>query len=198
MAKLFRYFDGWKTEIFTCPKCGWKGTFEEGDVELYEALMDSSCPECDYWSTPMLAIVSWPTMQENEANWDKLNDIDKMATILRKEFLAKIDKMSLKSTDELPDLDDLEIIVTWDFVGEEPDGYIALIHKGNEIWREPAVYEGYERFGEVVDILKEKYGDRLVDLEPTKRSGLYLYGDCFGSMSAVEGMRNRIRNTAEE
>ena len=91
MAKLFRYFDDWKTEIFTCPKCGWKGTFEEGDVEIYEALMDSSCPDCDYASTPMLAIVSWPTMEESIENWDEVSDIDKNIILMRKGFLDKLE-----------------------------------------------------------------------------------------------------------
>jgi len=59
MARIFKYYDDWKTVIFECPKCGWKGTFDEGAVEYYEALMDSSCPACDFFSAPMLAIVSY-------------------------------------------------------------------------------------------------------------------------------------------
>ena len=198
MAKLFRYFDDWKEEVFTCPKCGWKGTFEEGDVEIHDQLMDSSCPDCDYKSTPMLAIVSWPTMEESEQNWDEVSDIDKQGILMRKKFLAKLEEMSLKFADELPDLEGRKIIITWDFVGEEPDGYTALIYDGNEIWQEPAIYEGYDRFSEVVDILKEKYSERLVDVEPTKASWLYLYGDYFGAAGAVEGVRKRIQSSHEE
>ncbi len=198
MAKLFRYFDDWKTEVFTCPKCGWTGIFEEGDVEIHDQLMDSSCPDCDYKSTPMLAIVSWPTMEESEKNWDKVSEGDKEVIIKRKRFLEKLEKMSLKSAAELPDLEGRKIIITWDFVGEEPDGYTALIYDGKEIWREPAVYEGYDRFSEVVDILKEKYGERLVDVEPTKASYLYLLGDYFGADGSVEGVRKRIQSSTGE
>ena len=63
--------------------------------------------------------------------------------------------MSLKSAGEFPDLEGSKIIISWDFVREEPDGFTALICGGKEIWREPAVYEGYEKFEEIVEILKE-------------------------------------------
>ncbi|MBW1694049.1 MAG: Rdx family protein [Deltaproteobacteria bacterium] len=29
MAKRFGYYDNWKSAILHCPRCGWKGTFEE-------------------------------------------------------------------------------------------------------------------------------------------------------------------------
>jgi len=70
MARIFKFYDDWKTAIFECPKCGWKGTFDQGAVEYYEALMDSSCPVCDFFSAPMLAIVSYPTLEERIANDD--------------------------------------------------------------------------------------------------------------------------------
>ena len=200
MAKLFRYYDDWKKEVFTCPKCAWTGTFEEGDVEIHDQLMDSSCPDCDYKSTPMLAIVSWPTMAESEENWEKVSDIDKHNILMRKKFLAKLEEMELKSADELPDLPGTEITISWDCEGDEPgpDYDTVLKHGETEIWREPAVYEGYTRFMDVVEILKEKYGDRLADVEPTKTSWLYLYGDFFGSAGVVEGVRKRIQSSAEE
>lgn len=54
MAEHFQYRDDWKTRVFTC-SCGWTGTFEEGSVEHFEALMHSECPRCG----TMLAIVSY-------------------------------------------------------------------------------------------------------------------------------------------
>ena len=196
MAKLFRYYADWKTEVFTCPDCGWTGTFEEGYVEMHAELMDSSCPICDYYSTPMLAIVSFPTLEESEQNWDKVSDFDKEGILLRKSFLEKLEKMRLKSATGLPDLEGSSIIIAWDCEGDEPslDYYTVLKHDDTEIWREPAIYEGYERFSEIVEILKEKYGERLVDVEPTKASHLYLYGDSFRSIGAVKGVRSRIHD----
>jgi len=89
--KRFKYFDNWKTEILTCPKCGWKGIFEEGEVEYHGVLMDSSCPDCDWLSSPMLAIVRYPSMQETEANWDKLND-DEKQELLAKRIVSEMTK----------------------------------------------------------------------------------------------------------
>ena len=70
-ARKFSYYSDWEGEILTCPQCGWQGTFNQGDTELYEELMDSSCPQCD--EAPMLAIVSYPTLEETRANLDKLS-----------------------------------------------------------------------------------------------------------------------------
>lgn len=61
MAKHFNYHADLKAEILQCPKCGWKGTLDEGAVELHHSLMDCSCPECDWLEAPMLAIVSYPS-----------------------------------------------------------------------------------------------------------------------------------------
>ncbi len=199
-ANLFRYYDdGWKTEIFTCPTCGWQGTFEEGLVEMYEALMDSSCPVCPWGDAPMLAIVSWPTMDEMRENWAKVSPEDKAGFHRRERFLAMFDEMSLKTADQLPDLDDPAIVITWDYVeGDDDDCYTVLKHGEQEIWREPAVYEGYERFGEIAELLLEKYGKRIVDLIPTSASGTFLYGDKLGSIGAVKSARERIQSAQKK
>jgi len=198
MAKLFRYFEDWKTEVFTCPNCGWQGTFQEGDVEIHAELMDSSCPACPYKSAPMLAIVSWPTLEEYRENWDKVSEVDKAGVRLRERFLATFEEMSLKSADQLPDLEGEAILISWDYVSDEPDGYTTLSANGKAIWREPAVYEGRERFGEVVAILAEKYEERLKDVVPTRASHLYLYGDQLGAPRAVDKIRARIQGKQDK
>ena len=71
-ARHFDYFDDrWKTEVLECPHCHWLGTFEQGSVEYYAELMDCSCPKCDVFDAPMLAIVSYPTLEELRANQDR-------------------------------------------------------------------------------------------------------------------------------
>jgi hypothetical protein len=63
------YFDDlWKTEVLECPKCHWLGTFEQGTVEYFDQLMDCHCPRCSSLEAPMLAIVSYPTLEELRAN----------------------------------------------------------------------------------------------------------------------------------
>ena len=59
MARHFKQTDDWENEVLTCPKCGWEGTFNEGENEIFEALMDCSCPNCDGELGTMLATVSF-------------------------------------------------------------------------------------------------------------------------------------------
>ena len=194
-ARQFSYYSDWKKEILTCPRCGWTGTFEEGSVEHYNELMDCSCPKCSHADAPMLAIVSYPTMQEAEANRDKMSGHQKYMLDLRKKFLEEFEAMSLKSPDELPEIEGAEITLTWDAVEEDGVRLTAIRHGQKVIWRERACFEGYERFAEVVGILKKKYGARLHDVVPTEGSWLYLYGDALTSIGYVESVRASIRDT---
>ena len=60
--------------------------------------------------------------------------------------------------------------------------WTVIRHGSTEVWREPAVYEAYERFDEVKAILKQRYGKRFRSLTPTKASKMWLYGDHFRSI----------------
>ena len=134
MAKRFGYYDNWKSVILHCPRCGWKGTFEEGSVEYHREWMDTSCPTCPWLEAPILAIVSYEMDEESEANWR------------HKRFLASWKDSSLKSEAELPDLEELSLILTWDFEKHDSSSFVVIRHGEREIWREIALYEG---FGEV-------------------------------------------------
>jgi hypothetical protein len=192
-ARHFDYFnDSWKTEILKCPKCHWQGTFEQGSVEYHDQLMDCSCPKCDVFEEPMLAIVNYPTLEELRANQDKPGI---------REYVERIDagldrfaREKLREPDQLPEIDSLVIELGWDFdAREEENPRTLLIHGGDVIFSEPARYEAYERFAEITEILKAKYGHRLVDLVPTPRSEGWLYGDKLSAPSHVESVRDNIR-----
>jgi hypothetical protein len=70
-AKQFDCFDDYENVVLECHKCHWKSTFEQGSVEYYAELIDSSCPNCNYFDAPMLAIVSYPTLEEARAHSDR-------------------------------------------------------------------------------------------------------------------------------
>lgn len=195
MARHFNYYDNWKSEILHCPQCGWTGTFEEGSVEYYRQVMDSSCPACDSSSAPILAIVSYPTDEESQANWDKLSEREKEEVTAHKRFLANFEAASLKHDADLPDLEGAAIILTWDFVEHAADHLTVVKYGEREIWREPAVYEGAKRFEEVVRILATKYGARLADVVPTPESEYYLYGDDYHAPDAVQAVRTSIKES---
>jgi hypothetical protein len=188
MTTQFKYYDNWKTQVLECAQCGWRGTFEQGAVDYFGEVMDSSCPGC----TKMLAIVSYPTNAETEANMDKLTDQEKREFSDRKRFLVEWEEASLKSADQLPDLEGPAFTLVWDMVGREKGHerlYTVLRHGEQEIWRERACYEGYERFREIVEILKVKFGHRLLDVVPTDASTRYLYGDKLYAHKIIQDIR---------
>ena len=191
MARNFKYYDNWQSAVLKCPQCGWEGTFEQGDVGCYRELMDCSCPVCD----TLLAVVSYPTTEESEANWDKLSKREKEEVTAHKSFLAHFEAASLKPEDKLPDLEGTSIILSWDFVEHGPDCFTVVKYEEREIWREPAVYEGSTRFEEVVRILRTKYGARLADVVPTPASEYYLYGDDYHAPDAVQAIRTSIKES---
>lgn len=191
MARDFKYYDNWQSADLKCPQCGWAGTFEQGDIGCYRELMDCSCPVCD----TLLAVVSYPTTEESEANWDKLSEREKEEVIAHKRFLSDFESASLKPDDELPHLEGTSIIISWDFVEHASDCFTVLKCGEREIWREPAVYEGSTRFEEVVRILIIKYGARLADVVPTPASEYYLYGDDYHAPDAVQAIRTSIKES---
>src|ERR1700676_5441518 len=70
-TKHFNYFDHYQNLVLECPKCNWRGSFEQGSVETYDDLMDCACPECDVFQAPILAEVMYPTTEELVANADR-------------------------------------------------------------------------------------------------------------------------------
>jgi hypothetical protein len=192
VAKQFSFYDDWKSEILRCPKCGWSGTFEQGSVEHHAELMDCSCPVCDFFSSPMLAIVSWPTIIESRANWDKLSHEERINIEEIESYRAEFLRRKLRDASQLPDIAEHSFVLHWDFVDDGIKRETAIKHGDDVIFTEPAVYEGYERFIEVAEILRVRYGDALRDLFPTDSSQLYLYGDALYSLEIVSEARKRI------
>ena len=192
-ARQFSYYSNWETETLTCPQCGWQGTFNEGDTELYEELMDSSCRQCD--EAPMLAIVSYPTLEEMEANFDKLSPAEQQSLKKRKAFLKRLDAEELKPDSPLPDLPGDTLVLFWDWERDDSNdsGLTVIRHGATVLWREPCVWEGYDRYFDVLAILKQRYGSRLHDLIPTTGTHTYLYGDAISSPEKVDAARGELR-----
>ena len=194
MAEHFRYYDDWKSTVVECAQCEWKGTFYQGSVGYFDELMDTSCPVCD----KMLAVVPYPTIAESEQNWDRLTDQEKQEVSARKKWLAEWDAASLKSVNQLPELEGNELSLEWDMIETKSGRKFTIIrYRDREVWRELASWEGYNRFRKVAAILKEKYGQCLVDVVPTAASALYLYGDKLSSIQTVEEIRQSLKRCEE-
>ncbi len=190
-AVRLKYLGDWRTRILTCPICGWTGTFEEGLVEYHDYLQDCSCPgDHDQSFPPMLAVLSYPTLEDYKENWDSLSEDEKAYARAIEASVNRFEQGKLKSPDQLPDLNEPALDLVWD---EEVDETVIRFCD-QVIWREPVRYEGYWRYEEIVDLLLEKYGTRLRDLEPTERSWMDLYGDKMGAPQQIDRTRAELRD----
>ena len=108
--------------------------------------------------------------------------------------LDKFEREKLREPEQLPNINADGFTLVWDNDHSNPDDRRTLIKHGETvIFSEPARYEEYERFAEVADILKARYGHRLKDLVPTLASEYWLYGDKYTAPDYVDSVREKIR-----
>lgn len=188
MSRTFSYFDEWQDVQLTC-ECGWSGPLRCEDVEPFRTLLEFSCPGCD----TALAVVHFPSDEEARAHAADLTGPERAELEKRGRFLEETDLHALKRPDQLPELEGDVLVLHWDFVeqGESPQ---TVLRRGTtEVWREPAIFEGAERFEAVARILKRRYGARLYDLAPTQESILYLEGDALSASGVIARVREALR-----
>ncbi len=186
MAKIFNWFDNWKTESLDCPKCGWQGTIDMDSTGEFDQLLDFRCPKCN----EMLAIINFPTPDEVREHPDKQSAEEKGFYTKQMELDTEFEKTRLESPSQLPAIAADPLILVWDIEfdsrGESAGPtYTIIKHEGRGIWRERAYYECVARFNSVEKILRQKYGDRLKALIPTSASYTYLYGDILSDSRRV-------------
>lgn len=195
-ATHVKYFEFESDRIVTCD-CGWSGKSGHGNREDYHELYEISCPKCDR----MLFIVAYPTHEETReaaAAGNREAEQNLVVVTHREAFLARAEEHELTAASELPELEGDELIIAWDFEertedDERRDNWTVLRDGDRVIWREIAFYEGYERFGEVLEILRARYGGRLADLRPTEASYNYLLGDVLRAGGIVKSLRRSLR-----
>ena len=133
-----------------------------------------------------------PTTEEARANWDKVSEWDRKNIEKAEAFRAEFERRKLRELSQLPDIPEPSFTLSWDCAGEESHKETLIKHGETIIFAEPALWEGYERFVEVAELLRARYGTALRDLIPTKGSELYLYGDASGSDRTVAAGRESI------
>lgn len=177
------YYD-WKERDIACSECGWSGKAQDAQQgEMFREGAEFHCPRCDH----RFGFVPFPTIDETLTDSRSDPADRKIAEIV----LSREDRYRpLSTADQLPDLDPIPQALTWDVV-EASDGeaWIVILNGEQEIWRELSYWEKYKRFGQVANILAQKYGKTLRDLVLTDRSFCDLYGD---RISAV-GYADRVR-----
>ena len=179
-AKIINYYDYKKDAEIECLQCHWKGQVKDLEKEYYRELFDASCPKCD----KMLLIVPYPTSEEIKQQVEMGNKeaIGDYKGVLATEAYNKyFEARELKSAEQLPKIPGDKLDFVWDYEELPPDDLFSseTVIRYNEVvlWREPAFWEGWFRFNQVKDILKQKYGNRFLSLTPTNASKIFLYGD---------------------
>jgi hypothetical protein len=178
-AVHFNYYDDWRNSIVTCPVCGWQGRWEKASINYHRDLIDAECPKC-VSPTSMLAIVPYPTGAETKqaAKDGNAEAGRELGLVLKRENrLQAFERDKLKAVEQLPDLPDSECEFTWDLVQDEQHKFQEIRLGDRLIRRELVFWENTTRFGQIGNLLKEKYGNRFKSLTPTPGSEMYLYGD---------------------
>jgi hypothetical protein len=186
---LRKYYDNWRDEEFHCPKCKWHGPGSAlvlGDYTWESA--ERLCPVCE----ECITVVLHPTIEESRANWDKVSEWDRKNIEAAGAFRAEFKRRKLREPSQLPDILEPSFTLSWDFADEGSHRETLIKHGEKIIFAEPALWEAYERFIKVAEILRSRYGAALRDLIPTPASELYLYGDESASPAIVAAARERI------
>ena len=140
----------------------------------------------------ILALVSYPTLEQLRANQDRPGIREYVERI--DAGLDKFAREKLREPEQLPEINDDSFALAWDFDDHGLDDKRTLImHEDAVIFSEPARWQAYERFAEVAEILKAKYGHQLKDLVPTPRSEDWLYGDKLSAANYVGNVRDGFR-----
>ena len=192
---ISNYYDNWRTDQYACEPCKWRGTGAElPQGEILSSYFELLCPVCE----ELVTLVMLPTLEESRANWEKLSQDEREQVEAIERHQADFTARGLTENSQLPDIETPSFVLHWDFAYSESNNETLIKHGDTIIFREPAFYEGYERFIEVAEILRTRYGSALRDLIPTEDSNTYLYGDSHSSSNTVDEAVKRIFSNVAE
>jgi hypothetical protein len=184
--RSFRWYSNWQQELLCCSWCGWVGNASVHHLEdagAFGAIIQ--CPKC----RRRMGEVLFPNLKDTEeaaaqGNTEaqlRLPELLRELEQAQHRFL-KFEQQKIMRVDQIPELagDSLEFI--WDFAKIDGENY-QIIQTGNvEIWRELAFFENIDRFNEVKELLRRKYGSRFKALTPSRESLEWLCGDNAGKL----------------
>lgn len=167
-------YDTYKSETFSCKHCGWTGLGSEASQgEMFNAGFELDCPKC-HERFPVLICFQIPKDDETIS--------------IRQKWLDSL----LKDVSQLPELHDDFMAFVLREITKDNKNYIVITYQDKIIWEEVFGYEYYERFIEIGELFKQKYGDKMIDFVPDV-DGYSLYGDKASSDFQVENFRRKLR-----
>ncbi len=191
-----KYLEYEPEQRVTCRHCGWEGV--AGGHEDYGRLgFAIECPRC----LKSIFYVTYPADDDikAEARLGNPKAIEMLGEVSRREeFHAKAGETEMDETTEFPEIEGDDLVVEWDFEERNGERRVVLRHKGMEIGREMAYWEGYERFSVVSALLVNRYGKRLRALRPSEASWPYLLGDSLSARQHIEDLNTELSRWREE
>jgi len=177
----------YKNEKLSCEHCGWTGLGSEVEQgEMFNDGFELDCPKCH---ERFPGLILFPTIAET---LEKGSDEDKLVAKATKTFREKWIASLLKDIKQLPNLHYDFMAFVLREIEEDGEKYIVITEQNKLIWKEILVYEYYDRFIEIGNLLKQKYGDRMIDLVPDV-DGYKLYGDRLHSLDLIKNFRKGLR-----
>lgn len=189
MAQWIKY-SSYKTQELTCPDCGWSGLGSEACLN-FETVMDLECPKC----FKMLAIISSPTYGEVLY---KGSERDREALLREIKFKENFERVCLKTRDQLPEIEGSNLRFNFRSDTIKGEDLNIIEYQGKPVWQEPMLFEGYERFIKMGAIMKEKYGNRMIDLIPDETAEMFLYGDKLKAPAIIADYRQTLKLSSVE
>ena len=183
MSDIYTY----EVEKYSCKHCGWSGYGKEVvQGEMFNDGFEVNCPKC---CERFPGLILFPLIDEAMKYGSETDKIIAKAT---KGFQEKWLKSLLKNINQLPELHYKTLTFVLREIEEGDEKYIVITERDEIIWKEILCYEYYERFIEIGKLLKEKYGNRMIDFVPDV-NGLHLYGDRIHSLHLIEDFRKELR-----
>ena len=163
--EAFHVSEAIETMSCRCSECDWEGVGSDLDLQFQGRRTWASCPHC---FTDLAMITAFSEEEyENSYIGERY-----------REFVALCKREQISNSKALPSVKGLRLEFTWDI--EEPDDgscdYLVVTCNDQEVLREIAYWNNKDRFDQVNDMLKERYGIRFRGLNPTFRSSTYIYG----------------------
>jgi hypothetical protein len=180
------YYEKWTEMECACTACSWRGTAGAcGRSGLHRGVyLELCCPECSSFVDLLILPEEKCCAAADEGLTEEQLQAKKEAA--EQERLYR--EQCLKSADQLPELAGGDVTLLWDQVEGE-----TQIRSGETVlWREPVAFEGFERYERIARLLLEKYGARVLDLVPTERSLLFLFGDYAPSLDYLRKVRKEL------
>lgn len=167
----------WSANVQYCPDCDWSGKGDDAQMrECLSEAADYECPKCGHY----FGFFVFPTIDE-VLNDPRSTKEDRLAAQYILAYREEFERLKFTRGSVLPEIRSDAFKLIWDFEDRGGPGFgrcDTLVRFGDVVlFREPVLYECYERFIEVAELLRERYGEALLDLVPEPRSTLYLYGD---------------------